>query len=268
MISLAIVSPKGGVGKTTLSLNLAFAFAQAGKKTLLIDTDPQGGIGHSLAGKTKDAIGLVDVVAGEPASRVIIQTRNRNFSILPVGQPPWQHLSAWSADMADADVVARALSPLEDDYEIAIIDTPAGLSGPTYGVLTYATDVLMPIQTEPLAIRVVGQLMEVLAHLRDSGARVKLSAVVLTMARMREELSLSVSQEAWALFPEKLVLDTVVPRDAELLAASAQGVPVGLLRKRPPPVTAAFERLVAELEPRLGMAEETSDDDQPIHLLD
>lgn len=268
MISLAIVSPKGGVGKTTLSLNLAFAFAQAGKKTLLIDTDPQGGIGHSLAGKTKDAIGLVDVVAGEPASQVIIQTRNRNLSILPVGQPPWHRLSAWSADMADADVVARAFAPLEDDYEIAIIDTPAGLAGPTYGVLSYATDVLMPIQTEPLALRVVGQLMEVLAHLRESGARVKLSAVVLTMARMREELSLSVSQEAWALFPEKLVLDTVVPRDAELLAASAQGVPVGLLRKRPPPVTAAFERIVAELEPRLGMAEEISDDDQPIHLLD
>ncbi|HRC54789.1 MAG: ParA family protein [Myxococcales bacterium] len=267
MISLAIVSPKGGVGKTTLSLNLAFAFAQLGKKTLLIDTDPQGGIGHSLAGKTKDAIGLVDLVAGEPANRVIIQTRNPNLSILPVGQPPWQRLSSWSADMADPDVIARAFGPLEDEYEVAIIDTPAGLSGPTYGVMSYASDVLMPIQTEPLAIRVVGQLMEVLAHLREQGARAKLSAVVLTMARMRDETSLSVSQEAWSLFPEKLVLDTIVPRDQELLQASVQGVPVGLLRKRPPPVSAVFDRIVAELEPRLGLTE-TTDDDQPIHLLD
>src|SRR5688500_451891 len=99
MISLAIVSPKGGVGKTTLCLNLAFAFAQLGRRSLHIDTHTQGGIGHSLAGRAKDAGGLVDVMAGEPAERVIIQTRNQNLSILPVGQPPWDRLSMWSAQM-------------------------------------------------------------------------------------------------------------------------------------------------------------------------
>lgn len=267
MISLAIVSPKGGVGKTTLSLNLAYAFAQLGRRTLLIDSDPQGGIGHSLAGRTKDAGGLVDLVAGEPPEQVILRTRNPNLAILPVGQPPWGHLSTWSAQMADPDLLASHLAAIETGYDIAIIDTPAGLSGPTYGVMSYATDVLMPIQTEPLGIRVVGQLMEVLGHLRSQGARAKLSAVVLTMARMREDLSLSVAQEAWALFPEKLVLEASVPRDAELLQASAHGVPVGLLRKRPPPITAVFDRIAAELEPRLGMTE-IMDDEPPIALLD
>jgi chromosome partitioning protein len=267
MISLAIVSPKGGVGKTTLCLNLAYAFAQLGRRTLLIDTDPQGGIGHSLSGRAKDAGGLVDMVAGEPAELVILQTRNPNLSILPMGQPPWDRLSAWSAQLAEPDLLASHMAPIEASYDIAIIDTPAGLAGPTYGVMSYATDILMPIQTEPLAIRVVGQLMEVLAHIKAQGARAKLSAVVLTMARLRDETSLSVSQEAWGLFPEKLVLDTLVPRDAELLQASAHGVPVGLLRKRPPPVSAVFDRIAAELEPRLGMME-TTDDEQPITLLD
>ena len=110
-------------------------------------------------------------------------------------------------------------------------------------------------------------LMVVLGHLRAQGARAKLTAVVLTMARMREETSLTVSQEAWSLFPDKLVLDTIVPRDNELLQASVSGVPVGLLRKRPPPVTAVFDRIAAELESRLGMTE-ASDDEQPISLLD
>jgi chromosome partitioning protein len=267
MISLAIVSPKGGVGKTTLCLNLAFAFAQLGRKTLLIDTDPQGGIGHSLSGKTKDAIGLVDLLDGAPASRVIIQTRNPNLAILPVGQPPWDRLSEWTAQMAQPGVLGSHLEAIEDSFDLAILDTPAGLTGPTFGVMSYATDILMPIQTEPLAIRVVSQLMEVLAHLKAQGARVNLSAVVLTMARMREETSLSVSQEAWALFPDRMVLDTIIPRDGELLKASAQGVPVGLLRKRPPPVTAVFDRIAAELESRLGFTE-TTDDEQPIPLLD
>jgi chromosome partitioning protein len=267
MISLAIVSPKGGVGKTTLCLNLAYAFAQLGRNTLLVDTDPQGGIGHSLSGKAKDAGGLVDLVEGAAAERVIIKTRNPHLSILPVGQPPWDRLSAWSARMADPDFLASHMVALEPSYDIAIIDTPAGLSGPSYGVMSYATDILMPIQTEPLAIRVVGQLMEVLAHLKSQGARARLTAVVLTMARLRDDTSLSVSQEAWSLFPDKIVLDTIVPRDAELLQASAHGVPVGLLRKRPPPVTAVFDQIAAELEPRLGMREIT-DDEQPIALLD
>lgn len=268
MISLAIVSPKGGVGKTTLCLNLAYAFAQLGKKTLLVDTDPQGGIGHSLSGRAKDAGGLVDLVAGQPPERVIIQTRNPNLSLLPVGQPPWDRLSTWSAQMAEPGFLAGHMTEIESNYDLAIFDTPAGLAGPSYGVMAYATDILMPIQTEPLAIRVVGQLMEVLAHLKSQGARAKLSAVVLTMARLRDETSLSISQEAWSLFPEKVVLDTIVPRDAELLAASAHGVPVGLLRKRPPPVTAVFDRIAAELEERLGLQEEVFDDDQPVSLLD
>ena len=267
MISLAVVSPKGGVGKTTLCLNLAYAFAQLGRKTLLIDTDPQGGIGHSLAGRAKDGGGLVELLDGAPPERVIIQTRNPNLSILPIGQVPWDRLSAWSSQMADPDFLSAHLSSIEHDYEIAIIDTPAGLAGPSYGVMAYATDILVPIQTEPLAIRVINQLMEVLAHLKSQGARAKLSAVVLTMARLRDDTSLSVSQEAWSLFPERTVLDTMVPRDAELLAASAHGVPVGLLRKRPPPVTGVFDRIALELEPLLAMTE-TTDDDQPISLLD
>jgi len=268
MISLAIVSPKGGVGKTTLCLNLAFAFAQLGHKTLLIDTDPQGGIGHSLSGKAKDGRGLVDLLlAGGEADQIIIQTRHPYLAILPVGQPPWDRLSAWSAQMADHGVFGSFMEPLEAEHEIAIIDTPAGLAGASYGVMSYATHLLMPVQTEPLALRVVGQLMEVLAHLRAQGARAQLSGVVLTMARLRDDTSLSVSQEAWALFPEKLVLETIVPRDAELVHASVHGVPVGLLRKRPPPVTAVFDRIAAELEPRLGMTE-IMDDDQPTALLD
>lgn len=267
MISLAIVSPKGGVGKTTLCLNLAFAFAQLGRKTLLVDTDPQGGIGHSLSGKAKDGRGVVDLLAGGAADQVVVRTRNPNLSILPVGQPPWDRLSEWSAQMADPGCFGSSMEPLEAEHEIAIIDTPAGLAGATYGVMAYATNLLMPIQTEPLALRVVGQLMEVLAHLRAQGARAQLSAVVLTMARLRDTTSLSVSQEAWGLFPENLVLDTIVPRDTELLHASVHGVPVGLLRKRPPPVTAVFDRIAAELEPRLGMTE-NPDDDQPIAFLD
>lgn len=265
MISLAIVSPKGGVGKTTLALNLAYAFAESGRSTLLVDTDPQGGIGHSLAGKAREAAGFSELLRGEPVTP--IRTRKEHLSILPMGNVPWATLTEWTSRAAHPKAFAQAMSRFEHDFDIAIIDTPAGLSGSTYGALSYCSHALLPLQTEPLALRTTMQLLQVIASLRATGARISLAAVVLTMARLRDELSLSVTQEAWDLFPGGLVLDAFVPRDPAFLAASAAGVPVGLLRKRPPPVASVFDRLVTELEPALGLLE-ADEDETAIPLLD
>lgn len=262
MIVLAVVSQKGGVGKTTVALNLAYAFAQKGRRTLLVDADPQGGIGHSLVGKPKDADGLSEVLSGTARLEdVLIHTRVEALRILTVGHPPWSRIAAWSSAVSSGDALPRLLHDAASAYDLVIVDTPSGFTGPTYGVLAAATHVLTPVQTEPLSIRTVPQLLEVIASLREMGKKVQLTAVVLTMAQLREEMSLSVAQEAWSLFPQDLVLEATVPRDPLFTAASAKGVPLGLLRRRPPPVAAAFDNIVAELEPRLGLVEEATDDD-------
>jgi chromosome partitioning protein len=108
----------------------------------------------------------------------------------------------------------------------------------------------------------------VLAGLRAKGFPVRLSGVILSMAQFRDELSLGVSQEVWSLFPEALVLDAFVPRDATFVEASAKGVPVGLLRRRAPPVTAVFDRIASDLDSRLGLEDKTDGDDEPLSLLD
>jgi len=262
MTVLAVASPKGGVGKTTLALNLAFAFGQRGHRTLLVDTDPQGGIGHSLVGRPKDAPGLAEIVDGRAALEdVVIRTRLEPLQILTVGHPPWGQIAAWSNALAVDGTLSRVLHDASSRYDIVIVDTPAGLIGPTYGVLASANFVVMPVQTEPLAIRTVPQLLEVVAALREAGRPVSLAAVVLTMAQLREELSMSVVQEAWGLFPPGLVLDTHVPKDPLFVMASAKGVPLGLLQRRPPAIAAAFNNIVNELEPKLGLVEEMTDDD-------
>ncbi len=262
MTVLAVASPKGGVGKTTLALNLAFAFGQRGYRTLLVDTDPQGGIGHSLVGRPKDAAGLAELVDGRAKfDDVVIRTRLEPLHILTVGHPPWAQIAAWSSSLAADGTISRVLRDVESRYDLILVDTPAGLIGPTYGVLAAANYVIMPVQTEPLSIRTVPQLLEVVASLREGGKTVSLAAVILTMAQLREELSMSVVQEAWGLFPEGLVLDTHVPKDSLFVAASAKGVPVGLLHRRPPAVASAFNNIVAELESRLGLIEESTDDD-------
>lgn len=268
MIRVAIVSPKGGVGKTTIALNLAYAFAQLGRRVLLVDTDPQGGIGHSLTGRAKEAEGLVELSTGSATGDVLVPTKVPGFAILPIGRPPWNSLDDWMATLSTGADLARCLAGYEDKFDLCIVDTPAGLGGLTRTVLEWAEHVLTPIQTEPLALRSVSSLVHVLAGLRAKGFPVRLTGVILSMAQFRDELSLGVSQEVWSLFPEALVLDAFVPRDPTFVEASAKGVPVGLLRRRAPPVTAVFDRIASDLDSRLGLEDKTDGDDEPLSLLD
>ncbi len=259
MTVLAVVSQKGGVGKTTIALNLALALAQRGWRTALVDVDPQGGVGLSLTGRTRAGAGLVGWLGGLPLGECLIDTRQSSLSLLPVGSPPWGQLARWSADLAEGGALPRLARELESRFDVVLFDTPAGLHGPTFGALRAASHVLLPLQAEPLALRSVTQVLEVISALREQGASVQLAAVLLSMVRFRDELSSSVAHEAWALFPEELMLESYVPRDSIFVEASAKGVPLGLLGRRPPPVAAVFDHIARELEARLGLQEDSSD---------
>lgn len=265
MSLVTVVSPKGGVGKTTLALNLAYAFAASGRKTLLVDTDPQGGVGNSLQGRAKQSAGLYQRIFDEERE-VLIHTRQPNLTLLPVGQISWSTICEYEARLAKPETLQNALNPFAEEFELVILDTPAGMGSVTFGALRYAQHALMPVQTEPLALRAVDQLLEVLAHLRSEGPCATLTGVILSMANLRDESSLAVAQETWSLFPPDVMLEAIVPHDDTLVSASAHGVPAALLRRRPPPIAAVFDRLAAELEPKLNL--EGHEDDQPIALLD
>ena len=261
MAVLGVVSQKGGVGKTTVALNLALAFARRGTRTALVDVDPQGGIGFSLTGKTRETPGLTGWRAGVPIDQCLIKTKVESLSLMPVGSPPWNDITRWSNSLADGRELEQLAALLSARFDLVMFDAPAGLFAPTQGVFRAATHLLAPLQAEPLALRTVPNLLEAVAAAREEGARAQLAAVVLTMVKFREEISASVAQEAWGLFPESLVLEAYIPRDPIFVLASAKGVPVGLLAKRPPPVASVFDRVAQELEPRLGIVEEEGNDE-------
>ncbi|HVE83962.1 MAG TPA: ParA family protein [Myxococcales bacterium] len=257
---VAVVSQKGGVGKTTVALNLAYALARRNHRLLLVDADPQGAVGLSLQRPSTD-VGLAGYVADRtPLEQVVIKTRIPELELLPVGNIAFQDAHPFACRMADGTEMKRLVDEARSRYSVMLIDTPAGFGGSTMGVLRVADLALAPLQAEPVALRSAAQLLEVLGALRQEGHKVKLAGVVLTMLELRNPDSLAVATQVWAEFPTKAVFQTSVPRDRTFLQASSAGVPLGLLSRRPPPVAAVFDQLAQELEPHLELEAEGKED--------
>lgn len=262
---LAITSQKGGVGKTTLALNLGYALARRGWRTLVVDADPQGGIALSVSSSLVVRPGLADLLRGSAElTEAIVETRMPDLRLMPVGTLSALGAGAWSGDLADGRALEPILTRARADHDVVLVDTAPGLGGSTLGVLRNADWFLVPLQAEPLAGRAVRALLAAIDALHEEGAAPSFAGIVLTMLQSRQATSLEVAQESWRLFPAEVVIEATVPRDAIFLEASAKGVPVALLHRRPPPVSSVFDQIAAEVETRIGLASEEDDDVIPL----
>ncbi|MEO1231246.1 MAG: ParA family protein [Myxococcota bacterium] len=263
----AVASQKGGVGKTTVALNLAFAFAQRGWPTLIVDTDPLGAIGLSLAKRVIQSPGLADCISGQArVDESILQTKLRELRVLTAGQIAATEAMRLHQRLEDGRALASVLE--ETAFEVVIIDTPSGFVGATLGALRNADQVICPVQAEPVAARTMLKIFDVLGELRGEGSRVELAGFLLTMAQAQDATSAAIIEDLRAKVPEELVLPALVPRAPCFLEASGAGVPVGLLRRRPPPEAHIFDHLAEELERRSPLRGRAEAVDGPIPLLD
>jgi chromosome partitioning protein len=265
--SIAFASLKGGVGKTTVALNSAYAFARRGARTLLVDADPQGAVGLSLEG-VGDRPGLAGRLDVEgPLLEGVVKTRLAELDLLPTGPISGFDADNYVALARERDLMRTVVEEGARLYDVVIFDTPAGLGGMTRLVFEATAHVIAVVQCEPLSLRAMPALLETLARLAEAGSVCTLRGVVGSMSSFRDPVVLASLEEVWSLYRDE-VFDTAIPRDPAFLQASRAGVPLGLLSRRPPPVSAVFDKLVAEIEERLGAAEEEGVDDGPIRLVD
>lgn len=267
--ALAIASQKGGVGKTTVCINVAHALARRGWQTLVVDTDPQGGIGLSLSRTTRQKRGFHDLlVHGGDARPYILPTRLPEFSVLPAGQTEEFMDAGQPLDTVPARLreLLRQLDMLR--FDLVIFDTAAGLTGVTELVVKHSDYVLIPQQSEPLAVRSLPLLLENLTRLRKSGSAVRVAGILLTMLQNNHEASIKVAAELRQMLPPQMLLGQSIPRDQLFLEASALGLPLALLRRNPPPVALIFDQLAAELETRLGLSNHKEQNQAHAGLLD
>ncbi len=230
---ISVTNQKGGVGKTTTAVNLAYYLTKLGKKTLLIDFDPQGNATSGLGiDKQSLKITMADVIMGsKKIDQAIIETAHKNLFLAPTTPL----LANTEVELAQAEQrfsrLKSAIDASKGDYDMVIIDNPPSLSLLTINGLIAAKYVLLPVQTEFYALEGLGQLLETMKLVRKGmNPTLELLGVLPTMIDGRTTLSTQVHTEIKKHFPGK-VFRTVIPRNIRLAEAPSHGIPVGVYDK-------------------------------------
>src|SRR5262249_47687201 len=214
--------------------------------------------------------GIAEILTGsEPLEAVLTRTRDPQLHVLCVGRVDPTTVSGFEEVLARGTAIANLLAKLSPEFDVIIVDCPAGLGKVTTRAIESPTPVLSPLKAEPLALRSVGQLLALIDRVRaEKNPKLQLLGIVLSMFDRKTPASLDVAETLWTKFPGGIILDTVIPRDETFLEASLRGSPLLLMSKRPPPLARAFDQLASDVLDRIAPPrEKKEEDDVPIPLL-
>lgn len=225
---IAIANQKGGVGKTTTAVNLAACLAKAGRKVLLIDSDPQGNATSGLGFDKRDVKKCIydTIINDVPMAETLKHTAYENLDVVPA-----------TIQLAGAEIelvslmnregrLKNVLERVKHDYDYVIIDCPPSLGLLTINALTAASSVMIPVQCEFYALEGITMLMNTIQLVqRNLNPALKLEGVVMTMFDSRTNLAQDVVEEVRKYFKSKMY-KTIIPRNVRLSEAPSHGMPV------------------------------------------
>ena len=228
----AVANQKGGVGKTTTSVNLAASLGQLGRRTLLVDLDPQGNATMG-SGVDKNALAMTitEILLDEQDVHLALQDSVAGYDLLPANRD----LTAAEIGLLDKPRreyrLSQALARWRDSYDFIIIDCPPSLNMLTLNALVFAQAVLIPMQCEYYALEGLYSLLETVEQIRATvNPKLSVGGLLLTMYDSRNRLTTEVTQTLERQFPQ-LLLQTKIPRNVRLAEAPSHGLPVVLYDK-------------------------------------
>ena len=231
---VSIANQKGGVGKTTTSINLSTILAKKGKKVLMIDADPQGNASSGV-GVDREEIELstYDILINESTFEDVVKKTNiKNLDLCP------SNINLAGAEVELVSVISREhrlkekLETVKDNYDFIIIDCPPSLGLITLNAFTASDSVLIPVQCEYYALEGLGQLLNTISLVKKHlNKDIEIEGALLTMYDIRTNLSNQVVKEVKKYFNDK-VYKNVIPRNVKLSEAPSYGMPISMYDPR------------------------------------
>jgi chromosome partitioning protein len=225
---ISIVNQKGGVGKTTTTINLASWLAELGSRVLIVDIDPQGNASSGLGLDYKNLNKTIYDVLLDPQTKMTeaIKAYKPNFHIVPANQ----HLAGASVDLVEQEnrefKLWENLKEVVDLYDFIIIDNPPSLGLLTINGLVASTEVLIPVQCEYYALEGLSQLLNTISLIKENlQPNLKILGAVMTMYDPRNNLSAAVFQELYKYFPAR-IFRSVIPRSVRVAEAPSHGLTI------------------------------------------
>ncbi|MBR3117355.1 MAG: ParA family protein [Bacilli bacterium] len=262
---ISLVNQKGGVGKTTTSINLASSLGLLGKKVLLVDFDPQGnattGVGVEKGGLTST---IYEALIGEKTTKEIIKkTKFKNLDLIPANvnlavlDTKFSNLKKADPTFSRSIQLKRVLEEARDNYDYILIDCPPSLGTLITNALTASDSVIIPVQCEFFALEGIMQLLNTIRVARTTtNPNLEIEGVVLTMLDSRTILGLDVVENIRSFFKEK-VYDTIIPRLIVLAEAPSHGKPIANYNSKSKGTT-AYINLAKEVIERNAREEEST----------
>ena len=251
---LAVVSQKGGVGKTTTAVNLGAAFARRGLKTLIVDVDPQGSVRYGAGlRRGHPTYGFVDFLNGTRALRdVILPTSLPWLRVMLVGSVAEEtDHSDYATQIAASDLLPQMMEVASERCDIVVVDTPPGLGAITRRVLGASDRVIVPLQCEPLVLQTTPKILRAIQDVVSRNAQLALDGILLTMYEEGNLACERTAEYVRAHLPSNMVFDLVIPRSAAVSDAFAAGQPA-VLRSPADRASQAYVNLATRLAERFA----------------
>jgi len=228
--TLTIGSQKGGVGKTTTALNLAFSMGRMGMKTLLIDLDPQSGTSIAVNLRNFTDKGLIDVIVEEcGVDDILAEASDGSMTVAGIGhvtpdRMPYFEEAAWN------EKLETILGELSSRYHYTVIDAPAGLGGVVQSALHASEGALLITNCSAIALKSIHTFLQTVDHVASNGnPDLQLEGVLLSMVDPRSGTEQKIFEEIRSLLPEGTLMNTVIPYDEVFEESTLEAVPAVLM---------------------------------------